>query len=304
MRISCCLAYIHDTDDILRHETLIGPQIGQSQFFLDQVKGKEELILFEQMIIALFISGFPDDVLCSEQTAPFVDHAFLRGIDVLPLKRLSRCCQDIFCLLQCPGSLDVAFLIKATLFILTNFAYYLIVEVLDDMEVIEYRLDMGTLFLKRFLEIRVHVAGDGFDMVHPFQADMLNEVVHDLLLLTACDPEDVSGFHIDDMGGIPMPFVELEFINTKEPRILYRFDQLPVRCGIKLLEAFLIDCFYNILPKAGKLCDLLVRVSPTGQQVTDILMQFCRDPVAGSFKGNVLCPGVAASGAYILVPCK
>ena len=28
-----------------------------------------------------------------------------------------------------------------------HFDYYLIVEVLDDMEVIKYRLDMGTLFL-------------------------------------------------------------------------------------------------------------------------------------------------------------
>lgn len=29
-------------------------------------------------------------------------------------------------------------------------------------------------------------------------------------------------------------------------------------------------------------------------------MQFCRDPVTGSFKGNILHPGIAASGANIL----
>ena len=33
-------------------------------------------------------------------------------------------------------------------------------------------------------------------------------------------------------------------------------------------------------------------------------MQFCRDHVTGSLKGNILHPGVAAPGAYILVPCQ
>lgn len=99
------------------------------------------------MVIALFISWFPDDVLCFEQTAPFVDHALLRGIGVLLLKRLPRRCQDILCLLQGPCSFNVAFLIKTVLLIPAHFDYYLVVEVLDDMEVIEYRLDMGTLFL-------------------------------------------------------------------------------------------------------------------------------------------------------------
>ena len=86
--------------------------------------------------------------------------------------------------------------------------------------------------------------------------------------------------------------------------MLCRLDQLPFRCGVKLLEAFLIDRLYDVLSNTGKFRDLFVRVGPASQEIADILVQFCRDPVSGGFKGNVLRPGVAASGTYILVPCK
>ena len=172
------------------------------------------------------------------------------------------------------------------------------------MEVIEYRLDMRTLFFKRFLEVGVHIAGDRFDMIHPLQTDMIDEIVYDLLFLAAGDPENMSGFHVDDVGSISVTVVELEFINAEEFRMFFRLNELPVRCGIKSLKAFLVNVFYNIFAQAGKFCHFLVCVGTTGQEIADILMQFCRDPVAGSFKGNVLCPGVAAAGTYILVPCK
>lgn len=58
---------------------------------------------------------------------------------------------------------------------------------------------------------------------------MLDEIVHDLLFLAACDPENVSGLHVDDMGGIPVTVVELEFINAEELCMLFRLDQLPVQ---------------------------------------------------------------------------
>ena len=141
-------------------------------------------------------------------------------------------------------------------------------------------------------------------MIHPFQTDMLDEVIHDLFLLAAGDPENMTGLHVDDVRGITMPVVELEFINAKEFRVLLRLDQLSVRCRIKLLKTSLIDRLYDVLADTGKLRDFLVRVSSTGQKIAHILMQFCGDPVTGSFKGNVLCPGAAAAGAYILVPCK
>ena len=76
-----------------------------------------------------------------------MDHALLRDIGVLLLKRLPRRCQDMLCLLQGPCSFNVAFLIKTALLMPARFDYYLTVEVLVDMEVIKYRLDMGTLFL-------------------------------------------------------------------------------------------------------------------------------------------------------------
>ena len=33
---------------------------------------------------------------------------------------------------------------------------------------------------------------------------MLNKVVYGLLLLTACDAQDISGLHVDDVSGIPV----------------------------------------------------------------------------------------------------
>ena len=304
MGIAGCMAHVHDTDDILRHGALVRPRIGQRQFLFDQVKSKEELILPEQLIIALFVSGSAHDILCFKQTAPLVDHALLRGIGVLLLKRLPGGRQNILCFLQCPGSFDVAFLIKAALFVLTHFAYYLIVEVLDDMEVIEYWLDMGALFLKRLLEIGIHVAGDGFDMVYPLQTDMLYEVVHDLLLLASGDPEDMPGLHVDDVGSIAVAVVKLKFVNTKDFCMFFRPDQLPVRCGVQFKQAFLIYCLYDVLAQTGKFSYLLVRVSPTGQEITDILMQLCRDTVSRGLEGNILHSGITASGAYVLVSCQ
>ena len=49
-------------------------------------------------------------------------------------------------------------------------------------------------------------------MVHPFQTDMLDEIVHYLLLLAASDSEDASGFRIDYIDNIPLTVVKLEFI--------------------------------------------------------------------------------------------
>ena len=155
------------------------------------------------------------------------------------------------------------------------------------MEVIEYRLGMRALFFEGFLKIGVHIAGDSFDMIHPFQADMLNKVVYDLLLLAACDPQDMSSLHVDDVSCIPVSVVQLEFINTKEFRILLRLNKLSVRSGVKLLKTCPVDFFYNVPAKAGKFCDFLVCVSPAGQKIAGILMQLSCDSVSGSFKGNI-----------------
>ena len=172
------------------------------------------------------------------------------------------------------------------------------------MEVVEYGLDMGTLFLEGLLKIGIHVTGNRFYMIHPFQADMLDEVVHDLLFLSSRAPEDMPGLHVDDMGSIAVAVVKLKFVNTKEFCMFFRPDQLPVRCGVQFKQAFLIYCLYDVLAQTGKFSYLLVRVSPTGQEITDILMQLCRDTVSRGLEGNILHSGITASGAYVLVSCQ
>ena len=110
-------------------------------------------------------------------------------------------------------------------------------KILHDMEVVKYRLNPIASILERFLEIGVHVAGDGLDRVHPFQADMVDEVIDHLLFLPMGDPEDMAGIKIYDVGGIAVAVVELELINGKHFCRLLRSDQLRAVDGIELLQA-------------------------------------------------------------------
>ena len=59
--------------------------------------------------------------------------------------------------------------------------FYHEVEVLDDVKVIEHRLDPIAFLLECFLEIGIHVAGNSLNARHPFHSDMIYEVVDNLL---------------------------------------------------------------------------------------------------------------------------
>lgn len=66
--------------------------------------------------------------------------------------------------------------------------------VLDDVKVVEHRLNPGTLLLEGFLEIIVHITGHGLYGSHPLKAHMLDEVIDHLLLLLMGDPEDMPRY--------------------------------------------------------------------------------------------------------------
>ena len=115
------------------------------------------------------------------------------------------------------------------------------------MKVIEHRLDPGAFFFKCLLKIGVHVAGDCFDSVHPVHADMLNEIVDNLFLLTILDPQDMSGFQIDDMCGIPVSIVKFELINAQKPGLfLGCYEFLAIIGGVYVLETFFIDLLDDV----------------------------------------------------------
>lgn len=96
------------------------------------------------------------------------------------------------------------------------------------MQVVEYRPDVWAFFKESLFKIRVHVQRDGIDMTHPIHADMLDEVVNDLLLFPLCYPEDVPGCHVYDMRRILVSVVEFEFIYPKEAGVILRLHELSV----------------------------------------------------------------------------
>ena len=98
----------------------------------------------------------------------------------------------------------------------------LVVEVLDDVEVVKDRLDMRTALLKSLLKVRIHVACHRFHTIHPVQSHMVNEVIDHLFLLALLDPEDVSCFQVDNVGGVFVTVMKFEFIDSQVFCLLFR----------------------------------------------------------------------------------
>ena len=120
----------------------------------------------------------------------------------------------------------IAFLFEPALLVATDLGDDLVIEVLDDVEVVEYRLYPLAGVLECLLEVRVHVTGDGLNRCHPFESDMGDEVVYYLLLLAVAYPEDVTILHIYDVCSIAAPVVELELIDAKYARCLFGLLQM------------------------------------------------------------------------------
>ena len=55
MNISGLFAEIHDFLNVLHHQSFILTAVSQSQSLFDEITGEQELVLFEQVIVAGFI---------------------------------------------------------------------------------------------------------------------------------------------------------------------------------------------------------------------------------------------------------
>ena len=162
--------------------------------------------------------------------------------------------------------------------ILANFADHFVVEVLYKMEVVEDRPDVWAFFKESLFKIRVHVQRDGINMAHPIHTDMLDEVVNDLLLFPLCNPENMSGCHIYDMGRILMSVMQLELIYPKEAGVMLWLHELSV-FDVEGFQPAFVDCLYCMLVQTTKLGHLLVGICAEGKQVTDVSLQLFRDAV-------------------------
>ena len=159
---------------------------------------------------------------------------------------------------------------------------------------------MGAFFFKGFLKIVVHVAGYSLYVVHPLKTDMFDKVIDYLLLLASRNPEDMAGFHINDVSGVAVSIMKLKLINTKEFSRFFRFDQLPTAGGIQFLKALFIDILNRILTKTGQFSYFLICIGSGCQKNTGILVQLFRNHMAGSLeRGDMLHPGITAFRACV-----
>ena len=142
------------------------------------------------------------------------------------------------------------------------------------MEIIKYRLNPGTHFLKGFFKIRVHVASDSLNPVHPFHADMFDEVVDNLLLFAVLDPKDMAGLKINDVRCITITIMQFELVDPEVFCLLFRLYKLfATISGIKLLKTPFVYGFNCIFAQAGNLGNLFVRICPVRKKITGILVK-------------------------------
>ena len=185
-----------------------------------------------------------------------------------------------------------------------DLADHLVVEVLDDVEVAEHRLDPRTLLLEGFLEIGVHITDHSLYGSHPLEDHMVDEVVdHLLLLLPMGDPEDMLRVKVYDVGGVPVTVMELEFVYGEYSCWLLRTDQFRAVDGVEILQALQGYVFDRVFAKTGNLGHLLLeRVSPKRQKATGILPELHGYLAALRLERYRLAYGSAGSGRQAVPP--
>ena len=83
--------------------------------------------------------------------------------------------------------------------------------------------------------------------------------------------------------------MKLELIYAEVFSLLFGFYELLAVIGrIDALETFFINLLDCVFAKPGNLSHLLVCISPSGKQITGILMKRIRNEVTFSFKGYKL----------------
>ena len=251
-------------------------------------------------MIALHITDIFTLNFCYRKKLAFLpENLAFAGFAILPLQRCTVRCQNVLAPFQQLSCLMVSCFLQAFLLVLADFAHDLVIEVLDDMEIIEDHPQVRALFLESFLEVRVHIKGNGFHMRHPFQPDMLDEIVDDLLLLSLGNPKNVAVRHVDDVGRVFVSVVQFELVDAKEPRMLFWAAKLSV-FDVKFLEAALVNSLHDVLADTGKLADLLVGELVAGKKEADILFQLLRDAVMIRLKRDFLHVRMAAGWADVL----
>ena len=293
-------AKIHDAVDVSHHPALVPAGERFLEHLLDEVGREQQLVLGEDALVAAQVAdAFALDFRHGKDFALLAEDFPLAGFAVLPFQRCTARGQDVLASLQHPCGFVISGILQALLLVLPDFAHDLVVEVLDDVEIVEDHPEVRALLHERLLEVRVHVKGNSIDMGHPFEADVLDEVVDDLLLLSLCNPEDMPRLHVDDVCRELVAVVQLEFVDAEETSLPFRTDELPA-FDVTGFQPTLVDGLHDVLVEAGQLADLLVGVRVLLQEVAYIGFQLLRDAVVLRLERDFLHLRMAALRAEIL----
>ena len=178
-------AEIHDAVDVFQHTVLRLTRKRFLQHLLDEIRHEQQPVLFEDVFVAFHISDVaPLDFRHGEELAFLAEDFPLACFAILPLQSRAAGHQDMPAAFQISCCLVVPCILQAFLLVFPDPAHDLVVEVLEDVEVVEDHAEVRALLQERLLEVGVHVERNRFDVRHPFQANVLDEVIDDLLLLS------------------------------------------------------------------------------------------------------------------------
>ena len=162
----------------------------------------------------------------------------------------------MLCFLERLGFLSSAFVDQSFLFVFTDFADHLIVEILNDMKIVVDNLQMRTAHPKCLFKIAVHITGYGLHAGHPVQTDTVYELIYRCLLPSMRKVQDMACFQVNDDGCVLMTIVELELIYGEELSTAVRlFEDLSFAVyRIETAQAFPVDILDGILVQTSKVC--------------------------------------------------
>ena len=178
-------AKIHDAIDVLHHAMLRLARKRLLQHLLDEVRHEQQSVFFEDALIALHVANVAALDFCHGEDAAFLAKGLpLARFAVFPLQCRTAGRQDMPATLQAFRGFVIPSILQTFLLVFPNLADDLVVEVLNDVEVVEDHAEVRAFLHESLLEVGVHVKRDRFDVRHPLQADVLDEVIDDLFLLS------------------------------------------------------------------------------------------------------------------------
>lgn len=146
------------------------------------------------------------------------------------------------------------------------------------MKIVKYDRNPWASILKCFLKIRVHVTGNSLNMTHPFNTRMINKIVYDLFLLASGNPKNMAGFQIDDMGGVFMAVMKLEFIDSQISTagigFLQHWSEFRL-IRIKPAQPGFINLANEMSSDTSPLSDFLQGIAAACQQIFNVRFESC-----------------------------